>query len=109
QRQRISIARALLRDPAILILDEPTSALDYESERLIQDALDVLAQGRTVITIAHRLSTIRGADRVIVLEDGCIAEEGTFAELWENAGFFHKMLLAQGLEMSGEVPASSLA
>lgn len=103
QRQRISIARALLRDPAILILDEPTSALDYESERLIQDALDVLAEGRTVITIAHRLSTIRGADRVIVLKDGQIAEQGTFGELWGNAGFFHKMLLAQGVEMNGEV------
>ncbi len=97
QRQRLSIARALLRDPAILILDEPTSALDYESERLIQDALDVLTQNRTVITIAHRLSTIRSADRVIVLQDGKIVEQGSFTELWEQEGFFHKMLLAQNL------------
>ena len=99
QKQRISIARALLRDPAILILDEPTSALDYESERLIQDALDTLAQGRTVLTIAHRLSTIRGANRVVVLSNGRITEQGSFEELWQNEGFFHKMLLAQGMEM----------
>ena len=100
QKQRISIARALLRDPAILILDEPTSALDYESERLIQNALDTLAEGRTVLTIAHRLSTIRGANRVVVLSNGRITEQGSFEELWQNEGFFHKMLLAQGMEMS---------
>ncbi len=103
QKQRISIARALLRDPAILILDEPTSALDYESERLIQDALETLAQGRTVLTIAHRLSTIRGADRVVVLSHGHITEQGSFAQLWQQEGFFHKMLLAQGMEM-GNTP-----
>ncbi|RYX80686.1 ABC transporter ATP-binding protein [bacterium] len=103
QRQRISIARALLRDPAILILDEPTSALDYESERLIQDALDTLANGRTVLTIAHRLSTIRGADRVVVLSHGRITEQGNFAKLWQSRGFFHKMLLAQGMEI-GDSP-----
>lgn len=109
QKQRISIARALLRDPAILILDEPTSALDYESERLIQDALETLAQGRTVLTIAHRLSTIRGADRVIVLSNGRITEQGSFAQLWDNEGFFHKMLLAQGMEVGDQLEASRLA
>jgi ABC-type multidrug transport system fused ATPase/permease subunit len=98
QRQRISIARALLRDPAILILDEPTSALDYESERLIQQALDELARGRTVITIAHRLSTIRNADRVIVLHEGRIVETGSFAELWERGGYFHRILQTQAHE-----------
>ncbi|HEV2296539.1 MAG TPA: ABC transporter ATP-binding protein [Tepidisphaeraceae bacterium] len=101
QRQRISIARALLRDPAILVLDEPTSALDYESERLIQDALDVLAKGRTVVTIAHRLSTIRNADRVVVLDQGRIVEEGTFAQLWERKGYFQRMLAAQGSDSYG--------
>jgi ABC-type multidrug transport system fused ATPase/permease subunit len=113
QRQRLSIARALLRDPAILILDEPTSALDYESESLIQDALDILTEGRTVITIAHRLSTIRNADRVIVLQEGQIVEQGSFSELWEQEGAFHKMLLAQnlgvGTDSKLEISTESLA
>ena len=91
QRQRLAIARALLRDPAVLILDEPTSALDYESERLIQQALDNLARGRTVITIAHRLSTIRHADRIVVLHEGRIVEQGTFAELSTAGGYFAKL------------------
>ncbi|HYO10596.1 MAG TPA: ABC transporter ATP-binding protein [Tepidisphaeraceae bacterium] len=95
QRQRLSIARALLRNPAILILDEPTSALDYESERLIQAALDELATGRTVITIAHRLSTIRNADRIVVLHDGRIVEQGPFEHLWSARGHFHRMLATQ--------------
>ncbi|HEX8551760.1 MAG TPA: ABC transporter ATP-binding protein [Abditibacteriaceae bacterium] len=101
QRQRISIARALLRNPVILILDEPTSALDYESERLIQEALDTLAEGRTVLTIAHRLSTIRGADRIVVLDEGRIVEQGTFAELWEREGHFTKMLSSQHTQTMG--------
>ncbi len=92
QRQRLAIARALLRDPAILILDEPTSALDYESERLIQEALDNLARGRTVITIAHRLSTIRHADRIVVLHEGRIVEQGTYAQLSAAGGPFAKLL-----------------
>ncbi|WOO43343.1 ABC transporter ATP-binding protein [Rubellicoccus peritrichatus] len=96
QRQRISIARALLRDPRILILDEATSALDYESERLIQDALDNLARGRTVITIAHRLSTVKKADRIVVLEKGKIVEQGSFDELSDSDGYFSALLAAQG-------------
>jgi ABC-type multidrug transport system fused ATPase/permease subunit len=95
QRQRLSIARALLRNPAILILDEPTSALDYESERLIQAALDELSQGRTVITIAHRLSTIRNADRIVVMHEGRVVEQGTFEELSAKQGHFHRMLASQ--------------
>ena len=81
QRQRIGIARAVIRNTPILILDEPTAALDTESERLVIEALERLMKGRTVITIAHRLSTIRDADKIIVLKDGVVAEEGTHDEL----------------------------
>ena len=98
QRQRISIARALLRDPRILILDEATSALDYESERLIQEALDRLSKGRTVVTIAHRLSTVRKADRIVVLEDGRIVESGDFEKLSHSDGYFAALLAAQGYD-----------
>jgi ABC-type multidrug transport system fused ATPase/permease subunit len=95
QRQRIAIARSILRNPPVLILDEATSALDYESERLIQDALDRLSEGRTVITIAHRLSTIKNADRIIVLREGVIVEEGNFKELNARGGVFAQLIAAQ--------------
>jgi len=84
QRQRIGIARALIRDNPILILDEPTAALDAESEQLVIQALDRLMQGRTVITIAHRLSTLRHADKIIVIKDGAVAEQGTHQQLLLN-------------------------
>jgi subfamily B ATP-binding cassette protein MsbA len=85
QRQRLAIARAIYRDAPILILDEATSALDNASERLVQEALQRLMRGRTVIIIAHRLSTVEHADRVVVMAEGQIAEQGT-----------HQALLAQG-------------
>ncbi len=88
QRQRIGIARALIRDNPILILDEPTSSLDAESEELVIEALQRLMEGRTVITIAHRLSTLRNADKIIVIKDGVVAEDGTHEELLALGGVY---------------------
>jgi subfamily B ATP-binding cassette protein HlyB/CyaB len=84
QRQRIAIARALITNPRILIFDEATSALDYESEKIIQDNMRQICAGRTVLIIAHRLSAVRDANRIIVMERGQIAEQGTHAELLRN-------------------------
>lgn len=97
QRQRISIARAVLRNPEILILDEATSALDTESERLVQESLSSLLRGRTSLVIAHRLSTIQHADKIIVVEAGRIAEQGTHAELMAVEGIYHKLIEMQQL------------
>jgi ABC-type multidrug transport system fused ATPase/permease subunit len=91
QRQRIGIARALIRDNPILILDEPTAALDAESEQLVIEALERLMEGRTVITIAHRLSTLRNADKVIVVNDGVVAENGTHEELLALDGIYAQL------------------
>jgi ABC-type multidrug transport system fused ATPase/permease subunit len=91
QRQRIGIARAIIRDSPILILDEPTAALDSESERLVMEGLSKLMMGRTVITIAHRLSTVRDADKIIVLDGGIVAEQGTHRELLEREGIYAEL------------------
>ena len=91
QRQRIGIARAIIRNCPILILDEPTAALDTESERLVMEGLSKLMRGRTVITIAHRLSTIRDADKIIVLDGGIVAEQGTHDELLELGGIYAEL------------------
>ena len=91
QRQRLAIARALLRNPAVLILDEATSSLDTESEGLVRQALERLMRGRTVVVIAHRLSTVERADRIVVLDGGQIAEQGTHADLLARDGLYHRL------------------
>jgi len=107
QRQRIAIARAVLTDPRLLILDEATSALDAESEALVQDALERLMEGRTTLIIAHRLSTIQRVDRILVLADGRIAEDGTHEELFRHGGLYRRLYEAQlqPATAAGEAPA----
>jgi ATP-binding cassette subfamily B protein len=100
QRQRVAIARAVLRDPAILILDEATSSLDSESESLVQQALDVLMQGRTSVIIAHRLSTVRRADCIYVIKEGEVVESGTHTQLIAEPDGVYRMLSELQLDVS---------
>ena len=95
QRQRIAIARAVLKDPAVLVLDEATSSLDTESERLVEDALEKLLVGRTTLIIAHRLSTVRRADRLVVLDHGRVVEEGSHADLLAQGGLYARLYQRQ--------------
>ncbi len=96
QRQRVTIARAILRDPTLLILDEATSSLDSKAERSVQDALEALLPGRTVIVIAHRLSTVRKADQILVLEEGRITQSGSHDELMSEGGLYRDLVELQG-------------
>jgi len=95
QRQRLAIARAIAKDPAILILDEATSSLDSESERAIQHALDEFVKGRTTLVIAHRLSTVLRADKIVVLDDGRIVDSGTHRELLAKSDTYRRLYEAQ--------------
>jgi ABC-type multidrug transport system fused ATPase/permease subunit len=106
QRQRIAIARAILKNPAILILDEATSSLDSESEQLVQEALENLMKGRTSFVIAHRLSTIRNADKIVLIDKGVVSEAGTHAELMSLNGLYRKLNDMQfDFDLVGELPA----
>ena len=103
QKQRLSIARALLKDAPILILDEATSSIDAESESLVQQAITRLARNRTSVVIAHRLSTIRNADKIIVIDKGCVVESGTAVTLMAANGLYSRMVQSQDLTRDWDI------
>jgi subfamily B ATP-binding cassette protein MsbA len=103
QRQRIAIARAILKNPHLLILDEATSSLDNESEKLIQEALERLMKGKTSFVIAHRLSTIHNADKILVLDKGQIVEIGTHQELMDQKGLYQYLYNLKALQIETEM------
>lgn len=103
QRQRIALARALAKDAPIIILDEATSALDAESEKQVQQAIEELVKGRTVLVIAHRLSTVQAADNIAVLDNGHVVEQGTHEELSQQHGLYSQLISSQSLQLSGTV------
>jgi subfamily B ATP-binding cassette protein MsbA len=95
QKQRLNIARAILKNPPVMVMDEATSALDTESEKLVQDALDKLMKNRTSVVIAHRLSTIKNANKIIVMHRGEIVEAGSHQELMQQEGVYHNLIMLQ--------------
>src|SRR5947209_16096573 len=105
QRQRLALARVFLKDPPVLILDEGTSALDTIGERRVKQAIDLARRDRTVILVAHRLSTLKDADRILVFQDGRIAQEGTFAELSAAEGVFAELVRCSEMKAADESKA----
>ena len=100
EKQRIAIARTILRNPPVLVIDEATSSLDTQTERMVQEALERLSEGRTTIAIAHRLSTVRDADQIVVLDRGRIVEVGTFDELVSREGRFAALAARDGIDVT---------
>lgn len=103
EKQRISIARAILKNPAILVFDEATAAVDSETEELIQEAIDRLISGRTTFMIAHRLSTLRKANKILVVDNGRIIENGSHDELMAKKGKYYKLIQIQSMSSRGEI------
>lgn len=108
QKQRLAIARSIISNPRVLLLDEATSALDGNAERIVQQALNNVAVGRTMVVIAHRLSTIRDADNIVVMSKGVIIEQGTHSELIEFGGAYSRLVLAQDLGQEGNEEAEQV-